>query len=218
VFRRSWPSRRLSVSRLNELYAARSGPAKRTALPGLPVDQHLADGEAQDLFGTLVHHVLNSKISGTYREGRIPESILAGLDPKAIQLFIRTAVSLADGFLASGHGKELAGAAFIEPELPFIHRVMTGNGPVHVHGAVDLAYETNGGLNIIDFKTDAVLSPSRYAFQLWFYAHALGALYGKPARAFLYFLRNGEAHEVTEKVDHESLVSLVEQASGGDGP
>jgi ATP-dependent exoDNAse (exonuclease V) beta subunit len=54
-----------------------------------------------------------------------------------------------------------------------------------LEGVVDLAYQEDGGWTIVDFKTDAALSPERYQRQLAWYVYAVGRLTGQPARGWL---------------------------------
>jgi ATP-dependent exoDNAse (exonuclease V) beta subunit len=54
-----------------------------------------------------------------------------------------------------------------------------------VDGQIDLAYETLGEWNVVDFKTDAELGVAEdvYRRQVALYADALAAITGRPARA-----------------------------------
>jgi ATP-dependent exoDNAse (exonuclease V) beta subunit len=56
-----------------------------------------------------------------------------------------------------------------------------------VDGQVDLAFETDDGWTVVDFKTDAEIGASEesYRRQVALYAHAIGQVTGRPARGVL---------------------------------
>jgi ATP-dependent exoDNAse (exonuclease V) beta subunit len=63
---------------------------------------------------------------------------------------------------------------------------------VVVRGQIDLWYEQDGELVLVDFKTDREEWPDAYALQLRFYALALERYLGRlPDRAVLFYLRSG---------------------------
>jgi len=80
--------------------------------------------------------------------------------------------------------------------------VMEVHGMV-LRGQIDLWFEREGRITIVDYKTDQVklpVEPERlktYALQLQIYAMAIQKLTGRlPAAAWLYFLRPDEPIEV----------------------
>jgi len=69
---------------------------------------------------------------------------------------------------------------------------------VVLRGQIDLWYEQDGDLVLVDFKTDREESPETYALQLRFYALALERYVGRlPDRAVLFYLRSGRAVEIS---------------------
>ena len=77
---------------------------------------------------------------------------------------------------------------------------------VLLQGVIDCCIEENGGLTVIDYKTDRVRGDEltqrakTYAGQLRAYAIAVGKMTGKPVNGcVLYFLEAGQAVFVTEK-------------------
>ena len=77
---------------------------------------------------------------------------------------------------------------------------------VLLQGVIDCCIEENGGLTVIDYKTDRVRGDAltqrakTYAGQLRAYAIAVGKMTGKPVNGcVLYFLEAGQAVFVTEK-------------------
>ena len=67
-------------------------------------------------------------------------------------------------------------------------------GDGSLHGFIDLLFEEEGGLVVVDYKTDAVSAEQlpdimgRYRLQGGAYAHAIGQITGKPVKevVFLY--------------------------------
>lgn len=69
---------------------------------------------------------------------------------------------------------------------------------VALRGQIDLWYERDGELVLVDFKTDREEAPEDYALQLRFYALALEHYLGRlPDRALLFYLRSGRAVEIS---------------------
>ncbi len=102
------------------------------------------------------------------------------------------AVRLAQVFRESALGVRASRAVRVEREFDFL---MTVEDLV-VRGQIDLWFVENGGLVIVDYKTDAVNGPEahqraqEYAWQLRLYGMALEKLTGLPAReAWLHFLK-----------------------------
>jgi RecB family exonuclease len=74
---------------------------------------------------------------------------------------------------------------------------------VVLRGQIDLWFERNGRITIVDYKTDQVSAPvdpdriQSYALQLQIYALAIEKLTGRlPHHAWLYFLRPDQAVEI----------------------
>jgi len=81
----------------------------------------------------------------------------------------------------------------LEREFDFMFAVED----VVLRGQIDLWYEQDGELVLVDFKTDREESPESYALQLRFYALALERYLGRlPDRAVLFYLRSGRAVEI----------------------
>ncbi len=69
-------------------------------------------------------------------------------------------------------------------ELPILLKL---EGNRILEGVIDLAFEENGTWQVVDFKTDAEIGPSRkrYENQLRWYCLALARLNNAPAEAHL---------------------------------
>ncbi len=103
------------------------------------------------------------------------------------------ALELANVFRESDLGRRSAGARTAEREWEFIADM----GGTLVRGSVDLWFEEDGEIQLVDYKTDAVARPAEYAPQLALYALAIERAFGKrPAHAYLHFLRPNVVAEV----------------------
>lgn len=102
--------------------------------------------------------------------------------------------ALANVFLQSDLGRRAAASARCEREWDFIADI---EGTV-IRGSIDLWFEENGEIILVDYKTDASpIHPDDYAPQLAIYALALEKALGiRPARAYLHFLRPNRVVEV----------------------
>jgi len=134
-------------------------------------EQDDADETAADL-GSAVHEILAGK-PGSYSA---------------------EAMRLAGVFLTSDPGTRAASASRAEREWDFIVDV---EGTL-VRGTIDLWFEDNGEITVIDYKTDR--SPDHapsYTPQLALYGLAIERAFGKrPAHAWLHFLRGNKLVEV----------------------
>ncbi|MCU1237174.1 MAG: helicase/exodeoxyribonuclease subunit [Candidatus Solibacter sp.] len=109
------------------------------------------------------------------------------------------ALRLADVFRQSALGKRAATAARHEREFDFLIALED----TVIRGQVDLWFEENGELVVVDYKTDAVSAaeaPVRardYVLQVRLYAMAVERVTGRvPDRAWLHFLRPNVAVEI----------------------
>jgi ATP-dependent exoDNAse (exonuclease V) beta subunit len=128
--------------------------------------------------GTQVHHIL----AGIPVEAPAPE-----------------AVELADRFTTSALGKRASRAARKQHEYDFLISI----DDLILRGQIDLWFEHNRELILVDYKTDSVRLPldaqrvDAYALQLQLYAIALEKIAGRPvSRAYLHFLRPNEVVDV----------------------
>jgi ATP-dependent helicase/nuclease subunit A len=123
-------------------------------------------------------------------------AILAGLH---VESPVPDAVDLADRFRTSQLAKRALRASRKQHEHDFVISI---EGLV-LRGQIDLWFEHNRDIVLIDYKTDQVrrpIDPRRvhaYALQLQLYAIALQQIAGKPVtHAYLHFLRPDELIEV----------------------
>jgi ATP-dependent exoDNAse (exonuclease V) beta subunit len=130
--------------------------------------------------------VLGSQVHALLAGQPVPDA-----DPEAVRL--------AAVFRESPLGKRAAQAARREREFDFVLEIED----LIVHGQIDLWFEENGEIVIVDYKTDSVKAAEAhqraqdYALQLRVYAMAVERLAGRaPRRAYLHFLRPNTIVEV----------------------
>jgi ATP-dependent helicase/nuclease subunit A len=159
-------------------------------------------------FGTIVHAYLESPAA--MGKNLIPLAFLARLDEKDIAALDGAARRMAETFLASDLGRGSLADPGRESEYPILTMVETGSGKIPVNGVIDLLFESDQVMQVVDFKTDRTEDPERHLAQLAVYRRAVLDIFGKPVRAWLYYLRSGNAVELTgdlEKVDIEKTVA-----------
>jgi ATP-dependent helicase/nuclease subunit A len=153
-----------------------AGPRTFVNIDDLPRPDN-GELEASEI-GTQVHHIL----AGVHVEAPAAES-----------------VELADRFLTSALGKQSLRATRKQHEHDFLIAI---DGLV-LRGQIDLWFEHNRDLILVDYKTDQLrrpIDPRRvhaYGLQLQLYAIALEQMAGRPVtRAYLHFLRPNELVEI----------------------
>jgi ATP-dependent helicase/nuclease subunit A len=159
-------------------------------------------------FGTIAHAFLEARLNG--QVPAVPSRMLARFREGGLEAIRKEALSMADRFLSSELGKKSAAAARRESEFPFVTAVKTRDRTVAVTGQIDLLFEEGEILHVVDFKTDRIENPGDHYGQLAVYKRAAEDIFGKPVRAWLYYLRSGHAVELPlEDVSIEELVSAL---------
>ncbi len=144
------------------------------------------DLSAADL-GSAVHEILAGK-TGAYPE---------------------EAQQLANVFLTSELGARAAASPYSAHEWDFIIDI---EGTL-VRGTIDLWFEDNDDIVIVDYKTDRHMRPESYAPQLALYALAIERAFGKrPAKAWLHYLRSNTLAEVRLDYKIEDLLHNLRAA------
>ncbi|MDR1804522.1 MAG: UvrD-helicase domain-containing protein, partial [Treponema sp.] len=137
-------------------------------------------------FGSLVHAVLEGRLKG---QTVIPSKIKSRMDEKNIQSLVADAESMADSFLSSELGRRFAASGRRESEFPVITSVMREGKPAAIMGQIDLLFEAENEVVVVDFKTDRIENPADHYGQLAAYYRAAGDIFGKPASVWLFYLR-----------------------------
>jgi ATP-dependent exoDNAse (exonuclease V) beta subunit len=184
-------------------FPAAAAPFPATAVDGLDLPE-------KD-FGTICHAFIEDLVNG--REASLeslssgPEaSLVAGLGETEKRLVADEALRLARGFVDSEFGREVLGFPRVETEKPFY----LGLGDKTVAGRFDLFAESETEIRILDFKSNRGRARLEYEGQLALYRLAAAGLEaGKQVRSWLFWLRAGEAEEVSGGPGEEELAGLA---------
>jgi ATP-dependent helicase/nuclease subunit A len=158
-------------------------------------------------FGTLAHLCVEEQLSSPGSgEIRIPPGLAGSFSPAEIQTLLEAGKGIAGRFLASPLGREAREAPFRRSEYPFRclwnntalaqgFRLQEGGG-IFINGVIDLIFERDAEVRVVDFKTDNNENPQEHLAQMSIYRRAARELLGKPCRVWLYYLRTGRAVEI----------------------
>jgi ATP-dependent helicase/nuclease subunit A len=158
-------------------------------------------------FGSLVHAVLEYRLND--EPAVVPRRIRSLVDnEKTLASLLSSAQAMADSFINSDLGKRWAASKNRESEYPVITSVMVYGKPITITGQMDLLFEEDDEVTVVDFKTDKVENPEDHYGQLAAYSQAAGDIFRKPVGAWLFYLRSGRAVNVTEEVKALSLEEI----------
>jgi ATP-dependent helicase/nuclease subunit A len=147
-------------------------------------------------FGTIAHACVEALMKG--EEAAIPHGLAGNLSPKEADTLLAAGLALANKFLASPLGRAAQNAALRRSE----YRFRSLYGKIFINGTIDLLFEDDSTLTVLDFKTDSLEAPGEHTAQMAFYYRAamdlLGNVHKKTCRVWLYYLRSGHAVEMTE--------------------
>ncbi|MCL2264516.1 MAG: UvrD-helicase domain-containing protein [Treponema sp.] len=159
-------------------------------------------------FGTIAHICVEAHLNK--EEPALPSNISCLLNPSESVSLIEAGSELARRFVLSPLGKIAENANFRESEFPFRSIMKNRKGKeIFINGTVDLFFEDNDSIHIVDFKTDSNEKPAEHTAQMSCYYRAIHTLFGLPlkkqCRIWLYYLRTGHAVEMTEKANQYDL-------------
>ena len=166
--------------------------------------------------GTLVHYAISQNWSATntqhvenLRAQEVMFPFLPG-EQESILDEVRTLLGSYESLLGEAL-PALEARAEDHAELP----MALPQGATVWQGVIDRLYYANGVWILEDYKTDYVIAPERYHFQLAVYLKAVQEVRGVTPRVRLVYLREGEVLELA----HETLTEVFEgaraQAKGG---
>jgi ATP-dependent helicase/nuclease subunit A len=208
----------------------------------IPVDRILArftgpDGAGGESFGpaefgSLAHLCTEALFKG--EEAFIPPRLAGPLAPGEAEILLRAGKDLAERFLRSPLGKAAAAASFRRSEYPF-RSFYPRQGPLppeggkagrgadqgpetgdlYITGTMDLLFEWEDRVWVVDFKTDAAENPREYLPQMAFYYRAARDLRKKPCRIWLYYLRTGHAVELSDAAETLDLFQMLSREPTG---
>jgi ATP-dependent helicase/nuclease subunit A len=154
-------------------------------------------------FGTIAHVCVEALMTGA--APALPAGLGGRLAPAEGDALLSAGVELAEAFLDSPLGRIARNAPVRKSEFPF--RSLYGN--TFINGVIDLLFEADEAVYVVDFKTDSEENPGEHTAQMAFYYRAGMDLWGNPhkkeCRVWLYYLRTGHAVEMTEAAKSFSM-------------
>ena len=151
------------------------------------------DAEIARRTGILVHETLEhldfARTDGWERWLQARLAAEADLSPDDRQRLLTESRQLVERFLASAFAQRLRRAQRLEREVPVLHREPSG---VVADGRIDLMFEEEGTLYLVDYKTDRQIAEDlgSYRAQLSYYREAVEAILARPVRTALYYIRH----------------------------
>jgi hypothetical protein len=146
-------------------------------------------------FGTIAHGCVEALMTGAVPA--LPAGLGGRLVPAEGDALLAAGVELAKAFLDSPLGRIAQNAQARKSEYPF--RSLYGD--TFINGTIDLLFEDDRAVHVVDFKTDSEENPGEHTAQMAFYYRAATDLFGKPHNkeclVWLYYLRTGHAVEMT---------------------
>ena len=135
-------------------------------------------------FGTLVHTILRDAPLDADRSTLAPLAEVHGRLLGATAEEVKAAIETVAGTLGHSLLSTARRAPRLHRELPIMLKL---DSKRVLEGVIDLAFETEGRWNIVDFKTDADIAANRahYERQLHWYSLALSRLNNAPVKAHL---------------------------------
>ena len=153
-------------------------------------------------FGTIAHICVDAALSKR-SDILVPSNISCLLKPAELTAFLEAGKELAERFLISPLGKIAETSCLRESEFSFRSIILNKEGKaVFINGVIDLIFDDNDCIHVVDFKTDNKEIPSEHVAQMTCYYHAVSDIFAIPfnkqCRIWLYYLRTGHAIEMTE--------------------
>ncbi len=130
-------------------------------------------------FGVYAHKTIEARFTG------FPAFMPAELRP--------TAEAMADRFLASALGKKAVSSQWKKSEFGFVTRYEFDEKQLIISGQIDLHFEYDNKVYVVDYKTDKTENTDWHAEQMAVYRKAACDLYGKETEIWLFYLRTGNA-------------------------
>ncbi|MDR1836292.1 MAG: UvrD-helicase domain-containing protein [Treponema sp.] len=163
-------------------------------------------------FGTIAHICVEAHLNR--KDPVIPANLAGYLSPSEMETLLDAGMELANRFVHSPMGKIAESAVMRKSEFSFRSLIKNeeGNG-IFINGTVDLIFEAQNSIHVVDFKTDNREIPAGHTAQIACYYRAASSIFALPAekecRAWLYYLRTGHAVEMTERVSKYNLEEKV---------
>jgi ATP-dependent helicase/nuclease subunit A len=175
--------------------------------------QNEDDGERfnSGSFGTIAHICAGALLSG--EEAFIPPKLAGFLNPTDADAFLSAGKELALRFINSPLGIIARGSDKKRSEFPFRSLIYVDEDEFFINGTIDLIFEDQQRVHVVDFKTDSQEFPGEHIPQMACYYRAAEDLFavptGKECVIWLYYLRSGHAIEVTGQAKNFDIGKVI---------
>ena len=181
-------------------------------LASLPIDSVLLKHNIHTAFGTYCHFLLNYYCTHT-KPDVVPIKLgtqLLPLSSEEYGIFMQSAKEVCQKFLQHSLWKE-SKTHRVYTEYPFL--IWNEHNKVWIRGIIDLLIVDGDNYTIIDYKVDQYKHYEKYKYQLATYSLALQKIFNvtdeSAIASYLFYLRSGESHQMTERYNEDMLVSLL---------
>ena len=203
VKRDTWSVSEINTCFYTSLIEKKQLPVK---LKNIKSDIFLKDNQ-NAVFGTYCHNIIEADLKNNNGDVFLSSQFYS-LSEEHRKILECDAKSLAGNFLDSSFAENYRKYKF-ESELAFLLNIGDLNNPVYINGQIDLLLEKKDELIIVDFKTDRFKLIEEYAVQLFLYRKAAEEIYGKTARSFLFYLREGVATVVSDNFSESDICRVL---------
>ena len=167
-------------------------PSPGYLFEGQKIDGILRKADLFGEFGTLVHEILEDSLEAgslkidPERQGSWKKR--DKIEAKDLEEIFKAAALCAENFLSSPLGKRCAATPHRELEFGIMSSTPLEGRKALVMGRIDLLFEEEDAVVVVDFKTDRRIQKEEHLAQLGIYAQAAGDIFGKPVRAYIFYL------------------------------
>jgi ATP-dependent exoDNAse (exonuclease V) beta subunit len=176
-------------------------------LPGIDADALLKELDLESRFGILTHQLLAQW--GPDPAVTPPEPDWTGIPKEHREPLLSSAVSLCRNFFDSELGALSRQADWVDRELPFLYLYEDEQGPLYINGRIDLAFQLQDRLYLVDFKTDRAYQPGEHECQLALYRLALAEQTEQEIHTILFLLRSAQALHCDRRIDPAEWIPRV---------
>jgi ATP-dependent helicase/nuclease subunit A len=175
--------------------------------------QYGDDGEKfnSGSFGTIAHICAEAVLAG--QTAVIPPKLAGFLTPADADAFLSAGNELAQRFARSPLGIIARKAEKRKSEFTFRSLLSVDENEIFINGTIDLVFEDEQTVYVVDFKTDGIEFPEEHIPQMACYYRAATDLFAAPSNKkctiWLYYLRSGHAIDVTRQARDFKLEKRV---------
>ena len=212
---RTTAKREISVTELcahlEPLVQPPRGKAKPSAsgrnLPPVDADPLLKELDLESRFGILTHQLLSRW--GSDPDGVPPEPDWTRIPKEHRDRLLGSALTLCRNFFDSELGTLSRQSSRVQRESPFLYLYEDAQGPLYISGQIDLTFELQDSLYLVDFKTDRRYRAGEHECQLALYRLAAAEQTEKEIYTFLFMLRSSRALRCDAQLDLADWIPKV---------